>query len=33
MEVNEIRITPGFYLTKEIIHVYAPIFSQYERNI
>lgn len=31
MEVNEIRITPGFYLQKEIIHVYAPIFSQ-EKN-
>ena len=31
MEVNEIRITPGFYLAKEIIHVYAPIFSQ-EKN-
>lgn len=31
MEVNEIRITPGFYLQKEIIHIYAPIFSQ-EKN-
>ena len=28
MEVNEIRITPGFSLLKEIIHIYAPIYTQ-----
>ena len=30
---NEIRITPGFYLQKEIIHIYAPIFSQEKEPI
>ena len=28
MEVNEIRITPGISLLKEIIHIYAPIYTQ-----
>lgn len=28
MEVNEIRITPGFSILKEIIHIYAPIYTQ-----
>ena len=28
MEVNEIRITPGFHLAKEIIHIYAPRYFE-----
>lgn len=28
MEVNEIRITTGFSLLKDIIHIYAPIYTQ-----
>ena len=28
MNVNEVRITPGFALLKEIIHIYAPIYTQ-----
>lgn len=28
MEVNEIRITPGFYLAKEIIHIYVPRYFE-----
>ena len=28
MEVNEIRITPGFYLGMEVIHIYSPIYIQ-----
>lgn len=33
MEVNEIRITPGFALLKEIIHIYAPIYTQEEQPL
>ena len=28
MSVNEIRITTGFALLKDIIHIYAPIYEQ-----
>ena len=28
MNVNEIRITTGFALLKDIIHIYAPIYNQ-----
>lgn len=33
MEVNEVRITPGFALLKEIIHIYAPIYTQEEQPL
>ena len=33
MEVNEVRITPGFALLKEIIHIYAPIYTQEQKPL
>ena len=33
MEVNEVRITPGFALLREIIHIYAPIYTQEEHPL
>ena len=33
MEVNEIRITTGFALLKDIIHIYAPIYYEEQQPI
>lgn len=33
MEVGEVRITPGFNLKMDIIHIYAPIFYEWEKTI
>ena len=33
MNANEVRITPGFALLKEIIHIYAPIYTQEEQPL
>lgn len=33
MEVNEVRITPGFRLIKEIIHIHPPRFYEEEKPI
>ena len=33
MEVNEIRVTTGFALLKDIIHIYAPIYCEEKEPI
>ena len=33
MEVNEVRITPGFALLKDIIHIYAPIYYEEQQPL
>lgn len=33
MEVSEVRVTPGFNLNMEIIHVYAPIYREWTNPI
>lgn len=32
MEVSEVRVTPGFNLNMDIIHVYAPIYNEWKAN-
>lgn len=32
MEVSEVRVTPGFNLNMDIIHVYAPIYNEWKDN-
>lgn len=33
MKVSEVRVTPGFNLNMEIIHVYAPIYKEWDNPI
>ena len=33
MEVNEVRVTTGFALLKDIIHIYAPIYYEEQQPI
>lgn len=33
MEIGEVRVTPGFNLNMDIIHVYAPIYKEWENPV